>query len=64
MTKPTEEDFARVLARLKAKEDAEHGPGAFDHSVARGRIMMDKHVNNLTAEERATLDSPRPAKRH
>lgn len=58
-----EASFAAVLARMKAREDAENGPGAFEHSVARGTLMMQKRADELTAGEAAFIDSPPPAKR-
>ncbi|KPU83852.1 hypothetical protein JI58_07220 [Marinosulfonomonas sp. PRT-SC04] len=58
-----EAGFQRVLARLKAKEDAENGAGAFDHSVQRGQLLMQKRADELTPEEAAFLNSPPPAKR-
>lgn len=59
-----EAGFQRVLAQMKEREDAEHGPGAFDHSVRRGRLLMEKRADELTDEERAFLMSPPPSKRH
>lgn len=64
MSDPIEASFQTLLARLKAKEDAENGPGAFDHSVRRGRLMMSKKAHELTEEEAAFLRSPPPAQRH
>lgn len=64
MTDPIEAEFQAILSRLKAKEDAENGPGAFDHSVQRGMLMMRKRADELTDEEAAFLRSPPPAKQH
>jgi hypothetical protein len=56
--------FMRTLARLKANEDARNGPGAFDHSVMRGQILIQKRAEELTPEETEFLKSPPPAKQH
>lgn len=60
---PMEAALQALLARLKAKEDAKNGPGAFDHSVRQGMILMTKKAHELTDEERAVLDAPPPAQR-
>lgn len=52
-----------LLNRLRANEDARNGPGAFDQSVRKGRILMSKRADELTAEEIAFLDAPPPAQR-
>jgi hypothetical protein len=56
--------FERLLAKLKANEDAKNGPGAFDHSVARGKLMMEKKASELTPEEAEFLKSPPPSKQN
>jgi hypothetical protein len=58
-----EAQLQQVLNRLRAKEDALNGPGAFDQPVRKGRILMSKRADELTAEEAAFLDAPPPAKR-
>lgn len=57
-----EADLAELLAQLRAKEDAENGPGAFDQMVEKGRIMMTKRPEELTPEEAAFLEAPPPNK--
>jgi hypothetical protein len=59
-----EAGFKRTLAKLKANEDAKNGSGAFDHSVKRGQLIMQKFANELTLEEAEFLKSPPPAKQH
>lgn len=59
-----EADFKRVLERMKVKEDAENGAGAFEHSVQRGKLMMRKRADELTDEEQAFLAAPAPKKQH
>tara|TARA_R110000744_G_scaffold121840_1_gene226670 strand:+ start:270 stop:482 length:213 start_codon:yes stop_codon:yes gene_type:complete len=59
-----EAGFKRTLERLKANEDAKNGPGAFDHSVKRGQLLMQKRADELTPEETEFLKSPPPAKQH
>lgn len=59
-----EKQLSKVLARLKANEDAKNGEGAFDHSVRRGMLMMSKRHDQLLPEEKAFLQSPAPKKRH
>jgi hypothetical protein len=54
----------RLLDKLKADEDDKNGPGAFDHSVKRGQLLMQKRANELTPEETEFLKSPPPAKQH
>ncbi len=60
----TEAALQKLLNRLRANEDAKNGPGAFDHSVRRGKLLMTKRAEELTDEERAILDTPPPAKQH
>jgi hypothetical protein len=59
-----EAGFQRTLARLKATEDAENGAGAFEHSVKRGQLMMQKRADELTPEEAEFLKSPPPKQQH
>jgi hypothetical protein len=59
-----EAGFQRTLARLKANEDAKYGDGAFDHSVKRGQLLMQKRADQLTTEEAEFLKSPPPKKQH
>lgn len=63
MSDEIEAGLQRVLARLKEREDAKNGPGAFDHSVRQGQILLRKRADDLTPEEKAFLQSPPPAKR-
>lgn len=60
----TDADFRAVLDRMKAKADAENGPGAFEHSVRRGQLLMSKRADELTEAEREFLRSPPPAKQN
>lgn len=50
---PTEADFDRLLAKMKAKDPD------FDLHVKRGRLMATKKAQELTAEERAFLEESR-----
>lgn len=59
----TEAELQKLLNRLRTNEDARNGPGAFDQSVRKGRLLMSKRADELTAEEAAFLDAPPPAKR-
>lgn len=58
-----EAGLQKLLDRLRTKEDAKNGPGAFDALTNKGRILMDKHADDLTDEERAILDAPPPSRR-
>lgn len=70
MTKPldfdpdTEAAFERMLENLLAKEDERNGPGAGEHMLKKGQLVMAKRADELTEEEKAFLNSPAPAKRH
>jgi hypothetical protein len=57
-----EDSLKRFLDKLKADEDAKNGPGAFDHKVKRGQLLMQKRADELTPEEAAFIKSPPPAK--
>ena len=59
---PTEAALQATLARLKSRHEAQHGPGSFEQSVRKGRVLMTKKAHELTPEERALLDAPPPAK--
>ena len=63
MSDEIEQGFQKLLARLKASEEAKNGPGSFEHSVRKGRLLMAKRADELTNEEAAFLQSPPPAKR-
>ena len=60
MPKPFDPDqeakFQRILDRLKANDEAKHGPGHFEKMVQRGTLMMTKRADELTPTERAFLD--------
>lgn len=55
MPEPTEADFDALLAKMKANADAKHGPGYFEQTVERGKLMMAKRADELTPTERAFL---------
>ena len=51
-----------MLSRMRSNHEAKHGPGAFEQSVRKGRILLTKRADELTPEKRAILDVPPPAK--
>ena len=59
-----EAKLQKLLDDMKAREDAKHGPGAFDRTVRKGRLLMAKRADELTHEEAAFLASPPPAGMH
>ena len=53
-----------IVARLKAAEEAENGPGAFEDALLRGEIRMRSRTRPLTPVETAFLEAPVPRLRH
>lgn len=64
MPGPNEEDLKRDLDRLREREDALNGPGAFEHSLRQGRILIEKRLDEMTEAEIAFLHAPPPSRRH
>lgn len=60
----TEIKLQAMLDKLKKNTEEKDGPGAFEHSMRRGQLLMSKKEHELTDEERAFLSSPVPAKQH
>jgi hypothetical protein len=54
-----EAQLVTFLAKMRAKEDAENGPGAFDRCIARGKLLIEKRADELTPSERDFL-RPQP----
>ena len=59
-----ERSLRNILARLKAAEEAENGPGAFEDALLRGEILMRSRIRSLTPVETAFLEAPVPRLRH
>ncbi len=60
----TEAGLQALLDKLRGNHEAKHGPGSFAQTVAKGRVLMAKRADELTDDERALLDAPRPNEQH
>jgi hypothetical protein len=58
----TEAKLQSMLARLRQNHEAKYGPGSFEQTLQKGKLMMNKSAHELTPEARALLESPPPAR--
>lgn len=60
-----EKGLQDTIARLRALEDARNGPGAYDHMVRKGMIILSgRRPEHLTESEKALFEAPFPSQRN